>query len=101
MFDIDEFDREENTDECDDDVEGDKSPPSIDKKLEYCDDDRPSSNFVVNRLDSISSVRCRCSTLHVCPCESNSTSLLTVSNVFIGRVMILFDLLVDGPRLGL
>ncbi|CAF4769422.1 unnamed protein product, partial [Rotaria magnacalcarata] len=44
---------------------------------------------------------CFAGVLTLLPFDKSSTSLDTVSNVFIGLVMVTLDLHVDGPRFGL
>ena len=89
--DMDELDREVRVDAW---PENESSTSSIDSRLEliearsvhFSDDDSSGSS---------------CCTLTGLPLVSSSKSLLTISEFLMGRVMVMFDLLVDGPRLGL
>ena len=87
--DIDELDRELRVDEWSDD----EWSPSIDSRLELIE-----ARSVHGSDDTVGS---SCCVVIVLPLVSSSKSLLTISEFLMGRVMVMFDLLVDGPRLGL
>ena len=86
---MDELDREVRVDEWSED----EWSPSIDRRLEFIE--ARSVNFSDATVGSSSCV------LTGLPLVSSSKSLLTISEFLMGRVMVMFDLLVDGPRLGL